>query len=830
MPTSSTQPGRKSSRKDGEQAAGAKQNAPGAPGAPPVWTSAAKQGVGTSLGAECQIHFTIGQGILNEIYFPRLDQACTKDFGFIVTAGDGFFSEEKEDSDYEVETTGAGIPLYKLKNTCKGGRYRIEKEIFTDPRTDALLQYTKFIPLQGSLEDYHLYVLLSPHLENHGDGNTAWIDEYKDTPMLFASRGANYLALACSAPWMKRSVGYVGASDGWQDLRKHGHMEWTYPRAEEGNVALTGEIDLSACDGDFILSLGFGGNEDEAGFAARNGLQDEATRARSVFVNEWKSWQSKLNLPTRLDAASEGFCRTSASVVRMHEAAHFPGGIIASLTIPWGFATGRSDLGGYHLVWPRDQIQAAGALLAVGAQDDACRALGYLSTTQEGDGHWPQNMWLNGVPYWKGIQMDEAALPILLVDLAHRDGALDEASLRHYWPVVRAATSFIVQNGPATPQDRWEEIAGFSTSTLAVEIAALVTAAEMADHFGEPDTAQYLRETADWWNESIERWTYVTGTDLANKLGIEGYYVRVSAANPAAIKAVVQRTEPSWDFLRPDLDGWWRHVISPDALLLVRFGLRRPDDPRILNTLKALDVVLKVDTPYGPVWHRYNGDRYGEHPDGGPYVGDGQGVGRAWPLLTGERGHYELAAGRPEKAIEMLKSMERFANEGGLISEQVWDTDDIPEHGLFFGRPTGSAMPLVWAHAEYLKLARSLADGQVYDLPPAAAERYLDSPPSCPFVVWRFLNQRQDVPEGKRLRLEVRGAATVRWSTDDWQTHQDTDTRDTDMGLHVADLPTDDLEKGRHVVFTFYWKEGQQWEGKDIRLKVTGAHETVEAV
>jgi hypothetical protein len=89
---------------------------------------------------------------------------------------------------------------------------------------------------------------------------------------------------------------------------------------------------------------------------------------------------------------------------------------------PWGFAKGDEDLGGYHLVWPRDLVEAASGLLAAGGGEEAHRVLQYLQVTQEPDGHWAQNMWMDGTPYWNGIQMDETALPILLVDQARRGG------------------------------------------------------------------------------------------------------------------------------------------------------------------------------------------------------------------------------------------------------------------------------------------------------------------------------------------------------------------------------------------------------------------------
>ncbi|MDD2310129.1 MAG: glucan 1,4-alpha-glucosidase, partial [Desulfuromonadaceae bacterium] len=230
--------------------------APGAPGIPARWTSSAKTGVGTALSGRSRIWFTFSHGIFNEIYYPRIDQACVRDMGLIVTNGVDFLSEEKRETSSKAHWQEAGVPAFHLINTCRQGRYRIEKEILSDPQRDSLLQQTHFSPQQGQLQDYRLYVLLAPHLGNQGAGNSAWIDEYKGVPMLFAEREGNALALACSAPWISRSVGFVGFSDGWQDLVAHKQMTWTYTRAENGNVCLTAEVDLKSCEGEFLLTLG----------------------------------------------------------------------------------------------------------------------------------------------------------------------------------------------------------------------------------------------------------------------------------------------------------------------------------------------------------------------------------------------------------------------------------------------------------------------------------------------------------------------------------------------------------------------------------------------
>jgi glucoamylase len=793
--------------------------APGWPGIPPRWTSSAKSGVGTALSPTSRVWFTLSHGIFNEIYYPRVDQACVRDLGLIVTDGQGFFSEEKRHTRHRVAHLDEGVPAYRLVNTCEQGRYSIEKDVVTDPQRDVVLQLTRFVPLQGALEDYRLYVLLAPHLANRGSGNTAWVGEYKGVPMLFAERAGNALALACSTPWVKRSAGFVGVSDGWQDLMRHKQITWTYSRAEDGNVALTGEVDLEASGGTFVLALGFGRTATEAGHRTLASLQDGFEAAQARYIRAWQNWQSTLLLLEAAEPGQRDLYSISTAVLRTHEAKRFPGGIIASLSIPWGFAKGDDDLGGYHLVWPRDLVETAGGLLAAGASEDARRVLQYLHVTQEADGHWPQNMWLDGTPYWGGVQMDETAFPILLVDLARREGTLDADDLAHLWPMVHRAASFLVRNGPVTQQDRWEEDPGYSPFTLAVEVAALLVAADLADLSQEPMVAAYLRETADAWNANIERWTYVTGTDLARQIGVEGYYVRIAppevadAASPAAGFVPIKNRPPGQSTEPAD------HIVSPDALALVRFGLRAADDPHIVNTVKVIDALLKVETPYGPAWHRYNDDGYGEHTDGRPF--EGTGVGRAWPLLTGERAHYELAAGRRDTAEKLLRALEAFANEGGMIPEQIWDAPNVPERGLFFGRASGSAMPLVWAHAEYVKLRRSLHEGHVFDIPPQPVQRYQVEQTGSPHAVWRFNHKCQTIPAGKILRLEVLAPAIVHWSADGWQTVHDTETRDTGLGVHIADLPTDSLPVGAKIVFTFYWPEAGRWEGIDFALRLS---------
>jgi glucoamylase len=706
------------------------RQAPGHPGSKPRWTSAAKSGVGTALTASRHatslVWFTLGHGILTEVFYPRPDIPCTRNLVLVVTDGQDFLSEEEDDTRHETAYVAEGVPAYHLTNTCHQGRYCIDKTVFAHPRHHAVIQRARFTPLEGRFEDYHLYALLAPHLGGQGAENTAWVMDYKGQRMLFAQRQGFVLALACSAGWARGSAGFVGASDGWQELRRHKRLTRTYDRAEGGNVILAGEVDLAACGGEFVLALGFGADPGEAGHRVRASLLEDLEAVQEEYIRGWQDYQKDL-LPLEGTRADDGgHYRISTAVMAVHEGKSITG-TVASLSVPWGTQTADNERleGGYHLVWPRDLVETAGGLLAAGAREDTLRRLLYLAATQEVDGHWAQNMWMPGDPFWTAIQLCETGLPVLLVDLLRREG-LDPTDEARLWPMVRAAADYLVQRGPCTDEDRWEREPGYTPFTLAVIIAALLAAAEMAEAIGEPFAASSLRQTADAWNACIEGWLYVTDTALARRTGVEGYYAR------ALTPEVMEPAAPGQGSVRllghpPKKNGIpVTEIVSPDALALVRYGLRAADDPRIVNTLKVIDALLKVETPFGPCWRRFNGDDYGETKDGEPFPGHGKGgIGRAWPLLTGERAHYELAAGRREEGERLLRVMAAFANDGGMLPEQIWDTDDIPERGLFLGRATGSAMPLAWAHAEYVKLLRSLRDGRVFDTPSQTVERYL---------------------------------------------------------------------------------------------------------
>ena len=507
--------------------------------------------------------------------------------------------------------------------------------------------------------------------------------------------------------------------------------------------------------------------------------------------------------------------RTSFNLLRAHEDKSYPGAFIASLSIPWGEAVGDEDQGGYHLVWTRDMVNSANAMLAAGDRTTPLRALIYLDVSQQENGGFAQNFWIDGEPYWRGIQLDEVAFPILLAWRLKRENALQDFDP---YPMVLRAAAYLVRHGPVTPQERWEEVSGYSPSTLASNIAALICAACFARERGDAATAKYLEEYADFLECHVESWTVTTeGTLLP---GVPRHYLRIlpeSADNPTPEEdpnqgnITIANRQPGAQNVFPA-----KEIVDAGFLELVRHGVRKPDDPLIVDSLKVVDAVLKVETPFGPCWHRYNHDGYGQREDGGAFVGWGQ--GRVWPLLTGERGHYELAAGHDAKPF--VRAMESFASATGLLPEQAWDGPDQPDVYMYCGRPTGSAMPLMWAHAEYIKLLRSVRDGKVSDLIPDVAKRYLGGRADRQlFEVWKSTRQVRSVKRGYVLRIQVPASFRLHWSDDEWQTVKDTPSSATTLGVEFVDIPISAAQRAP-IRFTFFWTASNSWEGRDFLVSV----------
>jgi len=780
----------------------------------PRWTHAAKDGVGTAYAASSRVWFTLWRGILTEAYYPTVDRPQIRDLQYLITDGKSFFHEEKRHLSTKTEQLSDHNLGYRCTNSDPAGRYVIVKEIIADPHLACVLQHTKLTGDESFISGLRLYALCAPHLEVAGWGNNGYVVEVEGRKVLVAERKGTWLALAATVPFSRVSCGYVGKSDGWTDLSGNFQMDWEFERAPDGNIALIGELDLTGTR-EFTLGLAFGNSRHHAVSTLFQSLSAPFAEHERRYADQWE--RSGANVLPLGKVSNDGgnLYRASFSLLRAHEDKSYPGAFIASLAIPWGETVSDEDQGGYHLVWTRDMVNSANAMLAAGDCATPIRALIYLDVCQEENGGFAQNFWIDGEPYWRGIQLDEVAFPILLAWRLKRENALQDFDP---YPMVSRAAAYLVRHGPVTPQERWEEASGYSPSTLASNIAALICAACFTRERGDEATAKYLEEYADFLECHVESWTVTTEGTLLH--GVTRHYMRIlpaSADNPnpdedpnqgnitiANLQSGTRNVFPA------------KEVVDAGFLELVRHGVRSADDPIILDSLKVVDAVLKIDTPFGPCWHRYNHDGYGQRDDGAPF--EGWGKGRVWPLLTGERGHYELAAGHNTKPF--IQAMEKLASPTGLLPEQSWDSPDKPDAYMHCGRPTGSAMPLMWAHAEYIKLLRSVRDGKVSDLIPEVAKRYLGNGTNrCKFEIWKPMRQVRNVERGFILRIQVLARFHLHWSADEWKTVKDTASSNTVLGVEYVDIPVAAEQQG-NIRFTFFWTATDSWEGRDYLVAI----------
>jgi glucoamylase len=797
---------------------GSKHPAPGGPGIPPRWTRGAKDAIGTAYSTASRLWYTLANGVITECYYPTIDSPQIRDMQYLVSDGETFFHDERRNMRTTMECLGTAALGVKITNTDPDGRYSIEKTIVGDPHLSCLLVHTKFNAAPGWQGRLHLYALCAPHLQIGGWHNNGVVAQARGRRLLMAYRGDIYLAISCAPfPFVRLSCGYVGINDGWTDLSHNFKMDWDYDNALDGNIALTGEVDLSRGN-EFTLGIGFGHTPHSAAATLAQSLSIPFETTLKSFLDQWQRTGKRFFYVEKLAKQDSSLFERSVNLLLANEDKLYPGAMIASMSIPWGEDKGDDDLGGYHLVWTRDMVNCATALLAVGDNATPLRALIYLAITQREDGGFYQNFWIDGRPYWTGVQLDEVSFPIMLAWRLWRANAL--GNFDPYITVSRAC-GYLIREGPATAEERWEEASGYSPSTLASYIAALICAAEMIEERGDPHTAEFVRTHADFLESHVEKWTVTNKGTLVP--GITRHYIRINPAvscegafgdeDPDHGVLALANQKPGDRYKYPAKD-----IVDGGFLELVRFGVRKPGDPLIEESLKVVDAVLKVDTPKGPCWKRYNHDGYGQRDDGSSF--SGWGVGRPWPLLTLERAIYELSAGRNIDIY--LRAVEAFTTGIGLIPEQIWDAPDLPSKYLEFGGPTGSAIPLMWAHADYVKLLRSVVDNKIFDLIEPVAQRYRNDKPRPVIEVWKMNRQVRRVPAGCLLRVQASSPFGLHWSDDDWKTVHDSSSIPTALGVEYADLQiapsqTDPLR------FTFYWPQTNEWQGTDYQVEVESA-------
>ena len=790
----------------------------GAPGLVPRWTSSVKDAIGTAYAASSRIWFTCSHGILNEIYHPTIDSPQVRDMEFLITDGETFAHEEKRDLLTTFEYLHPEALGVRYVNRDPDGRYTLTKEIICDPHHSVILQHVRLEGHHDLVSRLKVYALLAPHLDRGGAGNTARVVDVAGHRMLLAWKNEWSLAMLPSCGFSRAGCGFVGTSDGWQDVMDNYRMDWEFGSATNGNVAVLGEVDLAAAGADgareFMLAIGIGQGHHTALQKTVITLATSYNEHRDRFISQWHRVANPEWLAAKAQDGGK-LMRASHNVLLAHEDKTFSGAFVASASIPWGQAKTDDDIGGYHLVWTRDMVQTATAMLACGRAETARRALVYLACTQEPDGGFAQNFWVDGRPYWSGIQLDEVAFPIVLAWRLWKAGALNNINI---FPFVERAASFLLMHAPVTHQERWEENAGYSPSTLAAVISGLICAAEIARAHDSNELACVYEDFADWIEGHLEQWTVTNQGTLFPE--VARHYMRIRppeqgeayCAEGAGTEIIHISNRPPG--ARTEFEA--REIIDAGFLELVRYGVRRADDPLILDSVRVVDAVLKRGLPEGPGWLRYNNDGYGQRPDGGPFLGWGQ--GHVWPLLTGERAHYELAAGHD--IAPLIATYERFATSGQMLPEQVWDHPNRPAAGLRLGRPDGSAVPLVWAHAEYLKLLRSAVDGKVFDRIDPVYERYCETAGRqtlCRKVeIYTLRRPVQRIAAGQTLRIFDAAKFKVVWSADGWNTTNTTAARIIGTAGYSADIATAPSKSNGTLSWTLNWTDQDRWLGYNV--------------
>ncbi len=681
------------------------KNAPGAPGHHAHWLSAAKNGFGTSNTLTSKVWFTLHGGVMTEAFYPRLDVPNTQTLQFVVVS-ESTTETEIDDMTHRLEVLDSRALSFRQINSNRIGSYTITKTYATDPLRPTILIDVNFASADNT--PYNLYVYYDPSINNSGYHDTAWTDRQA----LLAADAEVASALISSSGFAEMTNGYLGNSDGLLQLRSSKRITRVYELAEKGNVVQVARIPNPRA---FTLALGFGKDSNEALRNARLSLAKGFTRTQRDYEAGWHTYHRSITLPARLPrfhAKYESQLRMAAMVLSALEDKTYRGAMIASPSTPWGGGPNANEptASGYHAVWSRDLYHVATAFQAVGDEAAAQRALDYLFRVQQKpDGSFPQNSWIDGRPIGGGLQMDQVAFPLVL---AHQLGRTDRSTWLNH---VKPAADFIIQHGPSTGQERWEEESGYSPSTIAAEIAGLVCAARIAALNRDQSSANKYLKYADDWIPNLEQWTATATGRHSN----ERYFVRISEDTDPNDGAMIEINSGGGTFDE-------REIVDAGFLELVRLGIKPADGPLIHRSLSVVDKLIKVETPNGSGWRRYNNDAYGERPDGGSYDGR-SGRGRLWVLLTGERGEYDVARGELDQALKRLDAMMAFANDGMMLPEQVWDRVESPRRDLVIGEGTGSATPLAWSMAQLLRLAINIQSRHNTETPAIVAQRYLKS-------------------------------------------------------------------------------------------------------
>ena len=448
----------------------------GGPGVEPRWTRSDKDGVGTAYSALSRVWFTVSKGILNEVYYPTIDRPQIRDLQYLITDGETFFHDERH-LDNAHECLAPYALGYRITNTDPRGHFRIIKEVIADPHRDCVLMHTRLEADNALLPRLRLFALLAPHLEVGGRGNNGNVVRTNWGDVLAAHKGGTWLVLAASVPFLRCSCGYVGASDGWQDLAHDFRMDWEFDWRPDGNIALTGEIDLRQSR-EFVLALAFGETLHHALVKGSQALSTPFADHRNRFVEQWRRACDHL-LPEKEKAAEDGghLYHVSHALILAHEDKRYARRPHRVAEHPLGRDQNGRRLGRVPPGVDAGHVQQRHRL-ARGRRDRGPAARPHLSGLYAAGGRrlLPELLDQRQNPSGAASSSTRSPSPSCSPGACTGPEALQDFDP---YPMVLKAASYLIQNGPATPQERWEENSGYSPSTLAAHIAALVCAAAL---------------------------------------------------------------------------------------------------------------------------------------------------------------------------------------------------------------------------------------------------------------------------------------------------------------------------------------------------------------
>jgi len=757
---------------------------PGSPGSASYFDLARKDCVGTARNTTSKVWYTVADGVLSDTYWPTIDATNVSTLQYVVTGYTGrsktsFTDLQTRDMTYKVipDPTGMSCTVVATPDPANAAHgYRITTTYITDPARDSVLMRTSF---EGPGGD-RLYVRLDPLAGGTGGGgsqnaggNSAVI-AHGNVPVAYNTNTVTnavnrdyavptYMALESSnGGFSNASVGYAGsASDGLTMLESAHALTPRYSSADDGHVTLTAEV-ANGWNNSTTLALGFGTTEQTAMDVAHKSVSQDFSRTWFDYERGWWRYDAGLRTPARsLGAAAIREYYESVNVVKASEDKTFTGAIAAGLASPWGQSVPAGNLtngeptyfGSYREEFSRDMYEAFTGLLVAGDVQTAQDATRFLFDKQQlPDGSMPRNSLPNGkaAPDTGGLQLDECSYPILM---DWQSGLAGDRQL--YLEHVIPAADFVVSHGPSVGSERWEEQSGYSPSTIAAEIAGLTAAAAIARVNHDSTHARLYQATADDFARNIKAWTVTTNGPFISPT-VPSYFIRIAkTADPNSADQI--------NLGNGSVTVDQRSLIDAGFLELVRLGVLPATDPVIKSSLTVVDDTIERQTANGPGFYRYGTtptesvDGYGDcyQPSGSsctvtgaPWPPTDHGTGHLWPVLSSERGEYDIASDDGSDAASLLTSMRKMTSGQGLEPEQVWEDGAVAPSpfgsdpstasiGFVNGQPAGSASPLTWAQASYARLALDLSAGRNLETPDIVTHRYVTHgmPGSLPLTV-----------------------------------------------------------------------------------------------